>query len=249
MNEPEQAAGSTTGTAQGTGSPAGPSALVVVDAGVCGHAATIKAVKTSGYNVRLELESDCPHVQKIAAEPVEGIGVNGAEPGIAFLYGEGLRIGIVDHDTLSGIDVVVGDEAFQFSHFVVGMPDFDKEVGDIVLVFFIFSFCCLWMCLGGWLAIAPTTTTTFFGPKNQPNNYGIVFSAYGIGAIAGNLLSGYVKDTFVDHLVNGKLVKANVHPEAYMMIFYVTLVLALIGMAVAFIALKAPKTKEEKTDG
>ena len=120
---------------------------------------------------------------------------------------------------------------------------------SVRLVFFIFSFCCLWMCLGGWLAIAPTTTTTFFGPKNQPNNYGIVFSAYGIGAIAGNLLSGYVKDTFVDHLVNGKLVKANVHPEAYMMIFYVTLVLALIGMAVAFIALKAPKTKEEKTDG
>ena len=114
------------------------------------------------------------------------------------------------------------------------------------LVCFIFSFCCLWMCLGGWLAIAPTSTTTFFGPKNQPNNYGIVFSAYGIGAIAGNLLSGYVKDNYVDNMVNGKLVTANVHPEAYMYIFYVTLVLALVGMLVAYLAMKPPKNLDEQ---
>jgi len=117
------------------------------------------------------------------------------------------------------------------------------------LACFIFSFCCLWMCLGGWLAIAPTSTTTFFGPKNQPNNYGIMFSAYGLGAIAGNLLSGYVKDNFVDNMVNGKLVKANVHPEAYMYIFYVTLVLAVVGILVAYLAMKPPKDPEQKPDG
>jgi hypothetical protein len=43
----------------------------MVEAGICGHKATIKAEKTEGYNVRLEIESDCPHVQKIAPEPLE----------------------------------------------------------------------------------------------------------------------------------------------------------------------------------
>jgi hypothetical protein len=50
---------------------AGPVALVVVDAGVCGHWAKIRAEKTTGYNVRLTIETDCPHVQKIAPEPLE----------------------------------------------------------------------------------------------------------------------------------------------------------------------------------
>jgi len=125
------------------------------------------------------------------------------------------------------------------------LPAGNTSLGmSVRLIFFIFSFCCLWMCLGGWLAIAPTATTTFFGPKNQPNNYGIIFSAYGIGAIAGNLLSGYVKDNFVDNMANGKLVRANVHPEAYMYIFYVTLVLALVGMLIAYFAMRAPKPRE-----
>jgi hypothetical protein len=59
--------------------------LVLVDAGVCGHTATVRATRTTGYNVRLELESDCPHVQKIAAEPLEvdavrQIGLRGGLP-------------------------------------------------------------------------------------------------------------------------------------------------------------------------
>ena len=48
-------------------------------------------------------------------------------------------------------------------------------------------FAALWLCLGGWLAIAPTSTTTFFGAKNYARNYGVVFFAYGIGAILGNV--------------------------------------------------------------
>ncbi len=48
-----------------------PVAIVVVDAGVCGHSATIRAERTSGYNVRLTVESDCAHVRSIAPEPLE----------------------------------------------------------------------------------------------------------------------------------------------------------------------------------
>jgi len=50
-------------------------AVVKVDAGICGHTATITAEKTSGYNVQVRIESDCPHVQKIASEPLEVDGV------------------------------------------------------------------------------------------------------------------------------------------------------------------------------
>jgi hypothetical protein len=50
---------------------AGSTADVLVDAGVCGHTATITADKIGGYAVLLRIDSDCPHVQKIAPGPLE----------------------------------------------------------------------------------------------------------------------------------------------------------------------------------
>jgi hypothetical protein len=50
---------------------AGSKAVVLVEAGVCGHTATIRAERTEGYTVRVEIESSCQHVQKIAPEPLE----------------------------------------------------------------------------------------------------------------------------------------------------------------------------------
>jgi MFS family permease len=58
---------------------------------------------------------------------------------------------------------------------------------------YIFSFALLWGCLGGWLAIAPTSTATFFGTCDYPRCYGVVFLAYGAGAIAGPMLAGFIK--------------------------------------------------------
>ena len=60
-------------------------AIVEIDAGVCGLATTVRAVKTEGYNVRVAIESACPHVQKIAAEvqevdAVRQIGLRGGLP-------------------------------------------------------------------------------------------------------------------------------------------------------------------------
>jgi len=54
------------------------------------------------------------------------------------------------------------------------------------------GFAVLWMLLGGWLAIAPTATMAFFGPVHYPENYGIVYTAYGVGALAGGAVSGYL---------------------------------------------------------
>lgn len=64
------------------------------------------------------------------------------------------------------------------------------------LVLYIISFSILWMNFGGWLSIAPSLTSKFFGRKNYSQNYGIVFTAYGFGAISGNLVSGTIKDSF-----------------------------------------------------
>ncbi len=62
-------------------------ATVLVEAGVCGHRATIAAEKTEGYTVRVTIESDCPHVQKIVPEPTEvdalrQIGLRGGLPSL-----------------------------------------------------------------------------------------------------------------------------------------------------------------------
>src|SRR5271157_4612883 len=97
--------------------------------------------------------------------------------------------------------------------------------GQGTLVLFMFCFACLWAGLGSWLAIAPTATATYFGIKNSAANYGVIFSAYGIGAIAAGLIAGQAKDVF----------------GSYIYAFYVTGGLALVGIIVALTMVKPPK--------
>ncbi len=100
--------------------------------------------------------------------------------------------------------------------------------GNAVLYFF--TFCILWMCLGGWLALAPTSTGIFFGKKHYAQNYGLIFTAYGAGAILGTLISGNIKD------ITG----------SYLGAFPIVSALAMIGMIVAAIGLK-PAIAENKS--
>jgi MFS transporter, OFA family, oxalate/formate antiporter len=87
------------------------------------------------------------------------------------------------------------------------------------------SFVLFWLCLGGWLAIAPTSTATFFGIRNYARNYGVVFFAYGIGAILGGLISGKAKDLF----------------GSFTVAFYPTAGLAILGIIIAIALIKPPK--------
>jgi MFS family permease len=87
------------------------------------------------------------------------------------------------------------------------------------------AFAMLWLCLGGWLAIAPAATASYFGTKDYARNYGLVFTAYGVGAIIGNLMAGAAKDTL----------------GGYVNVFPYVAVLAAIGIVVAFVMLKPPK--------
>jgi len=90
---------------------------------------------------------------------------------------------------------------------------------------YVISFIGFWLCLGGWLAIAPAATATFFGMKNYARNYGVVFFAYGIGAIIGGIISGQAKDVF----------------GTYTYAFYPTALLAAVGLVLAFSLLKTPE--------
>ncbi|MEM3463871.1 MAG: OFA family MFS transporter, partial [Candidatus Bathyarchaeia archaeon] len=89
---------------------------------------------------------------------------------------------------------------------------------------YVIAFAILWLNLGGWLAIAPAATAHFFGTRDYARNYGLVFTAYGAGAVIGNLLAGQAKDMF----------------GAYITVFQYVLALALLGLAVA-VMLKPPK--------
>lgn len=69
--------------------------------------------------------------------------------------------------------------------------------GDLFL--YVIGFAIFWFNLGGWLAIAPAATMYLFGTANYSRNYGVVFTAYGIGAIAGVLVSSKLKESFTGY--------------------------------------------------
>jgi MFS family permease len=90
---------------------------------------------------------------------------------------------------------------------------------------YIIAFVVLWGCLGGWLAIAPTTTGCYFGTGDYPRCYGVLFLAYGAGAIAGPQLAGFIKTS----------------TGSYLGVFPYVMVLAVIGFVIAFALLKPPQ--------
>jgi MFS transporter, OFA family, oxalate/formate antiporter len=92
---------------------------------------------------------------------------------------------------------------------------------------YIVCFAALWLCLGGWLAMAPTATTTFFGARNYIENYGVVFFAFGLGAILANIIAGQSKDLFGN----------------YNVAFVITAVLAFIAVILCATLIKPPKVK------
>jgi MFS family permease len=90
---------------------------------------------------------------------------------------------------------------------------------------YILVFIILWGCLGGWLAIAPTATASYFGTGDYPRCYGVMFLAYGAGGIAGPQLAGFIKTS----------------TGSYLGVFPIVLILAIIGLFIAFALLKPPK--------
>ncbi|MDY7020778.1 MAG: OFA family MFS transporter [Cyanobacteriota bacterium] len=91
---------------------------------------------------------------------------------------------------------------------------------------YLIAFCLFWFCLGGWLAMAPTITLRFFNPDQYAQNYGIVFTAYGVGALIGTLVTGRIRDLF----------------GTYNYVFYPMAFLAILGIVIACVLLKREKS-------
>jgi OFA family oxalate/formate antiporter-like MFS transporter len=89
---------------------------------------------------------------------------------------------------------------------------------------YILAFAILWGTLGGWLAIAPTATGSYFGTCDYPRCYGIIFLAYGAGAIAGPQLAGFIKTT----------------TGTYIGVFPYVFMLALAGLVIGYILMRPP---------
>ena len=89
---------------------------------------------------------------------------------------------------------------------------------------YILAFVILWGCLGGWLAMAPATCGSYFGTCDYPRCYGVLFLAYGAGGIVGPQLAGFIKTS----------------SGSYFGVFPYIVVLAVIGLVIAFTMLKPP---------
>ncbi|MCD8485632.1 MAG: OFA family MFS transporter [Desertifilum sp.] len=99
------------------------------------------------------------------------------------------------------------------------------DVHTYLVAFSLFAF-----GFGGWLALAPTATLSLFSSQNFARNYGIIFAAYGVGAVAGTLIAGQCRDLF----------------GSYNAFFYPTLVLSIVGILWATFMLKAqPQRRSE----
>jgi MFS transporter, OFA family, oxalate/formate antiporter len=94
---------------------------------------------------------------------------------------------------------------------------------------YIIAFAILWGCLGGWLAIAPTGCATYFGTCDYPRCYGVLFLAYGAGAIAGPQLAGFIRTS----------------TGSYIGVFPYVAILAAIGFIVAFVLVKPTRMPEK----
>ena len=64
------------------------------------------------------------------------------------------------------------------------------------LFLYIVSFGLFWFNLGAWLAIIPTMVKQTYGIASYSRIYGKLFTAYGLGAIIGNVVSGTILEFF-----------------------------------------------------
>ena len=97
-------------------------------------------------------------------------------------------------------------------------------VQSINIILYLSAFALLWLALGGWLAVAPAATAILYGSQNHSKNYGILFTAYGVGAIIGVLTSGIIRD------ISG----------SYKAVFYPMMFSSCVGFALSFFIRKKP---------
>lgn len=83
------------------------------------------------------------------------------------------------------------------------------------------------MNLGGWLAIVPAANISLFGREYSTQNYGVLFTAYGIGALLQGFFGGYIRDTF----------------GSYTYVFKPIIYVALVGILINLLFIKEKNVK------
>lgn len=83
---------------------------------------------------------------------------------------------------------------------------------------------CVGFNYGSNLSLFPSTTADYFGTKNLGVNYGLVFTAWGVGGVFGSMVAGKIVDL----------------TGTYNMAFLVAAALCIVASAITFVT-KAPK--------
>lgn len=94
---------------------------------------------------------------------------------------------------------------------------------------------------GGNLALFPVVTADYFGPKSVGQNYGWMFTAYGVGGIVGPIMAGMFKDAGKAAAETGGVQAA---ANAWLPAFLISGALCVVAAIILF-ALRPPKAQEE----
>jgi len=123
-------------------------------------------------------------------------------------------------------DIIGRDRAYMLNAFAAALCMFAlPAVIAAKSLFLAFTLCMIaYWVYGGGLALMPSYTADFFGPKNLGFNYGIVFIGWGLGAFMPKL-AGRIRD------VTG----------TYDMAFYIAGILLLVACGIALICKKPQK--------
>lgn len=90
------------------------------------------------------------------------------------------------------------------------------------LILFAIGYALFFLNLGGWLAIVPAANISLFGREYSTQNYGILFTAYGIGALIQGFFGGYIRETY----------------GSYTHIFLPVVIVSGIGIAITYFFIK-----------
>jgi MFS transporter, OFA family, oxalate/formate antiporter len=123
-------------------------------------------------------------------------------------------------------DIIGRDKAYMMNAFVAALCFFAlPAIIAAKSLFMAFTACMIaYWVYGGGLALLPSYTADFYGPKNLGFNYGLVFMGWGFGAFMPKL-AGHIKD------VTG----------SYDQAFYTAGILLLVAVALAFVTKKPQK--------
>lgn len=112
------------------------------------------------------------------------------------------------------VDKIGTKKTIYLSYTLIAISSLLQIINSENTVIFIVSFILFFLNLGGWLSIVPAANINLFGREYSTQNYGFLFTAYGIGALAQGLIGGYIRDTF----------------GTYTYVFYPIVILCLVGI-------------------